>query len=87
MRRTSDEGTREESVAARGRGAVLLALSSPLLILLGVAAMVMRSPSARFQALPALMIGCGLLLFSWWRRRQRRSMILRVLREPGPGNP
>ena len=62
----------------------LLALSSPLLILLALAAMLYRSPSARPQALPALLIGCGLLVFSWWRRRRRRSMVLRVLREPGP---
>lgn len=60
----------------------LLALSSPLLILLALGAMVYRSPSARLQALPALLIGSGLLLFSWLRRRRRRSMVLRLLREP-----
>jgi hypothetical protein len=63
----------------------LLALSSPLLILLALGAMVYRSPPARLQALPALLIGCGLLLFSWLRRRRRRSMVLRLLREPGQG--
>jgi len=61
----------------------LLALSSPLLILLALGTMIYRSPSARLQALPALFIGCGLLLFSWLRRRRRRSMVLRLLREPG----
>ncbi|MEB3333406.1 MAG: DUF3188 domain-containing protein [Cyanobacteriota bacterium] len=65
----------------------LLALSSPLLILLALASMAYRSPSARPQAIPALLIGCGLLVFSWWRRRRRRSMVLRVLREPGPHRP
>ena len=65
----------------------LLALSSPLLILLALAAMVFGSPSARPQALPALLIGCGLLVFSWWRRRRRRSMLLRVLRDPGAERP
>ncbi|MFM7464363.1 MAG: DUF3188 domain-containing protein [Cyanobium sp.] len=65
----------------------LLALSSPLLILLALAAMVLRSPSARPQAIPALFIGSGLLVFSWWRRRRRRSMLLRVLRNPGPERP
>ena len=63
----------------------LLALSSPLLILLALGAMVYRSPPARLQALPALLIGCGLLLFSWVRRRRRRSMVLRLLQEPGQG--
>lgn len=72
-RRTQPSGTAD-----------LLALSSPLLILLALAALIYRSPSARLQALPALLIGSGLLVFSWWRRRRRRSMVLRVLREPGP---
>ena len=65
----------------------LLALSSPLLILMALAAMVFRSPSARPQAIPSLLIGSGLLVFSWWRRRRRRSMLLRVLRNPGHERP
>lgn len=66
------------------RTADLLALSAPLLIGLALLSILSRSPSIRLQALPALLIGCGLLLFSWLRRRRRRSMLLRVLREPGP---
>ena len=62
----------------------LLALSSPLLILLALGAVVYRSPSIRLQAVPALLIGSGLLLFSLLRRRRRRASLLRVLREPGP---
>jgi hypothetical protein len=77
--------TREDRVAPSRRTADLLALSSPLLIGLALASMVYRGPSARSQALPALLIGSGLLVFSWWRRRQRRSMVLRVLREPDGG--
>ena len=65
----------------------LLALSSPLLVLLALVSMLHRSPSARLQAVPALLIGCGLLVFSWWRRRRRRSMVLRLLRQPGPDRP
>ncbi|MEY4353975.1 MAG: hypothetical protein RLZZ609_2216 [Cyanobacteriota bacterium] len=65
----------------------LLALSSPLLILLALLSFLHRTPSARLQAVPALLIGCGLLVFSWGRRRRRRSMVLRLLREPGPGMP
>ncbi|MFN6337663.1 MAG: DUF3188 domain-containing protein [Cyanobacteriota bacterium] len=65
----------------------LLALSSPLLILLALASMAYRSPAARPQALPALLIGCGLLVFSWVRRRRRRTMVVRELRQPGSGKP
>lgn len=62
----------------------LLAISSPLLILLALLSMLHRSPAARLQAAPALIIGSGLLVFSWLRRRRRRSMVLRLLRQPGP---
>ena len=65
----------------------LLALSSPLLILLALVSMLHRSPAARLQALPALLIGGGLLVFSWLRRRRRRSMVLRLLRQPSPERP
>lgn len=65
----------------------LLALSSPLLILLALLAMLYRSPSIRLQAVPALLIGSGLLLFSLLRRRRRRALLLRLLREPGAGRP
>jgi hypothetical protein len=63
----------------------LLVLASPLLILLALVSMALRSPSARPQALPALLIGVALLGFSWLRRRQRRSMLLRALRQGLPG--
>lgn len=76
------EGSR---VPAFRRTANLLALSSPLLILLALVSMLIRSPATRLQALPALMIGSGLLLFSLLRRRRRRALILRVLREPAAG--
>jgi len=65
----------------------LLALSSLLLILLALVSMLHRSPAAQLQALPALLIGGGLLVFSWLRRRRRRSMVLRLLRQPGPDRP
>ncbi|MEB3334663.1 MAG: DUF3188 domain-containing protein [Cyanobacteriota bacterium] len=64
----------------------LLALSSPLMMVLGLVSMVQRGPSIRLQGVPALLIGSGLLVFSLLRRRRRRSMLLRVLREPGPGH-
>jgi len=62
----------------------LLALSSPLLILLALVTVAIRPGSDRTQALPALAIGIGLLANSWWRRRRRRSEILRALRLAEP---
>lgn len=72
-------------VSLSRRTADVLALSSPLLILLALLAMVIRSPAIRLQAVPALLIGCGLLLFSLFRRRRRRALLLRMLRDPRPG--
>ncbi len=67
----------------------LLALSSPLLILLALLALVWRPPHERVQAVPAMLIGVGLLSFSWVRRRRRRRDLLQALREarrlPPPG--
>jgi|LakMenE01Jun11ns_1017448.scaffolds.fasta_scaffold9377404_2 hypothetical protein len=60
----------------------LLALASPLLILLALVAMVARPAGDRVQALPALVIGSVLLITSWVRRRHRRREILRSLRLP-----
>ncbi|MFM7314329.1 MAG: DUF3188 domain-containing protein [Cyanobium sp.] len=63
------------------RRRALLALSSPLLILLALVALLHRPASDRIQALPALGIGIGLLTTSWQRRRQRRRELLRALRD------
>ncbi|MFM7087715.1 MAG: DUF3188 domain-containing protein [Cyanobium sp.] len=65
------------------RRRALLALSSPLLILLALLALLHRPAADRIQALPALAIGSGLLFTSWHRRRQRRRELLRALREGG----
>ena len=62
------------------RRRALLALSSPLLILLALVALLHRPASDRIQALPAFGIGIGLLATSWQRRRQRRRELLRALR-------
>jgi hypothetical protein len=68
----------------------LLALSSPLLILLALMALLTRPGSDRIQVVPALAIGTTLLATSWLRRRHRRREILRALRLPlgreGPGD-
>jgi hypothetical protein len=62
----------------------LLALSSPLLILLALLVMLQRQGADRLPALPALVIGSGLLTTSWLRRRSRRAQLLRTLREERP---
>ncbi|MBM5822534.1 MAG: DUF3188 domain-containing protein [Cyanobacteria bacterium K_Offshore_surface_m2_011] len=60
--------------------AALLALSSPLLILLALLVLFTRQGSDRLLAVPALVIGVGLLTTSWIRRRRRRAELLRTLR-------
>jgi Na+/phosphate symporter len=59
----------------------LLALATPLLILLGLAGLLLRQGSDRLQALPALLIGIGLLLQSLWSWRHRRRALLLALRQ------
>ena len=71
------------NTASRRRAA--LALSSPLLILLGLIGLVHRAGGSRWQAIPALLIGAGLLLTSLWRRRRRRRELLRALRQERSG--
>jgi hypothetical protein len=63
------------------RAAALLALASPLLILLALVALLHRQPGDRVQVLPALAIGGGLLATSWQVRRRRRRELLRALRD------
>ncbi|MCP9860045.1 MULTISPECIES: DUF3188 domain-containing protein [unclassified Cyanobium] len=63
--------------------AALLALSAPLLILLALLVLLTRQGADRLPALPALVIGCGLLTTSVLRRRRRRAELLRALRQ-GP---
>jgi Protein of unknown function (DUF3188) len=58
-----------------------LALATPLLILLGLAGLLLRQGSDRLQAVPALVIGVGLLLQSLWSWRRRRRALLAALRE------
>ena len=68
----------------KGVGRGLLALSSPLLILLALVALLLRQGPDRWQALPALLIGAGLLGHSALSRRRRRRALLAALRQPGP---
>ncbi len=66
---------------------LLVALSAPLLILLALVSLFSRHGNQRLQAVPALLIGSGLLVSSGVRRAQRRRVLLEALRgePPGPG--
>ena len=59
----------------------LLALATPLLILLGLAGVALRQGSDRLQAVPAVVIGVALLLQSAWSWRRRRRALLEALRD------
>lgn len=61
----------------------VLALSSPLLIVLAVVVLLQRQGVDRLQALPALLIGSGLLTYSSVSRRRRRRTVLAALRHDG----
>lgn len=61
----------------------LLALSSPLLILLSLLVLLQRRGVDRLPALPALLIGTGLLVTSALVRRRRRRELLAALRHDG----
>jgi hypothetical protein len=61
----------------------LLAAATPLLILLGIVALLLRQGSDRLQAIPALVIGCSLLAHTSWSWRRRRRALLDSLRDAG----
>lgn len=61
-------------------GHVWLSLAAPLLVLLGIAAMLQREGSDQLQALPAILVGLGLVISAVVGRRRRRSRLLRALR-------
>ena len=60
-----------------------LALASPLLILLALLVLLQRRGVDRLPALPALLIGTGLLVTSALGRRRRRLELLAALRHDG----
>jgi hypothetical protein len=66
-------------------GRPLLALAAPLLILLALVSLLSRQGIQRLQAVPALLIGGGLLVNSGLRRARRRRALLEALRAaPAP---
>ncbi|MCP9849512.1 DUF3188 domain-containing protein [Cyanobium sp. Morenito 9A2] len=64
----------------------LLAIASPLLILLALVALLSRQERERLQAVPALLIGSGLLATSAIVRGQRRRALLNALRSGKVGH-
>jgi hypothetical protein len=63
---------------------MVLALSAPLLILLALVSMASRRGTQRLEAVPALVIGTGLLVSSGLRRAQRRRILLEALQLAAP---
>jgi hypothetical protein len=51
---------------------------------LALVALLLRQGPDRWQVLPALLIGVGLLGHSALSRRRRRQALLAALRQPGP---
>ena len=60
----------------------LLALAAPLLILLASISLLVRHGSQRRPAVPALLLGCGLVVSSRVRRIRRRRALAEALRSP-----
>lgn len=64
-----------------------MALATPVLVLvavLGLCGLGQRQGAERWQALPALLIGTGLLVAGAAGYGRRRRQLLRALREPEP---
>lgn len=64
----------------RTRLHVLLSLAAPLLVVLGVVALLQREGADRLQSLPAILVGAGLMVHAVVGRRRRRHRLLLALR-------
>ncbi len=64
----------------RTRLHVLLSLAAPLLVLLGVVALLQREGPDKLQSLPAILVGAGLVIHAVVGRRRRRHRLLVALR-------
>ena len=58
----------------RTRLHVLLSLAAPLLVLLGVVALLQREGADQYQSLPAILVGTGLVIHAVVGRRRRRHL-------------
>jgi len=61
-------------------GRMWLSLAAPLLVVLGFVAMAQRQGSDQLQALPAILVGIGLVISAVVGRRRRRHRLLMALR-------
>ena len=59
----------------------LLSFAAPLLIILALIAMLQREGSDRLQAMPALLVGCGLIISGAVVRMRRRKQLLFAIRQ------
>ena len=57
-------------------GNPLISISAPLLILISIAGFLHRDGRDRFQTIPALVVGSGLVVTGIIRRFRRRRMLL-----------
>ena len=60
-------------------GYPLLSLAAPFLILLAIVGLLQRNGSDRLQAIPALIVGSGLIVSGALGRRKRREKLLKTL--------
>ena len=61
-------------------GHLWLSMAAPLLVVLGLVAMLQRQGSDQLQALPAILVGIGLVISAVVGRRRRRYRLLMALR-------
>lgn len=59
----------------------LLSLAAPCLILLAIAGLLQRQGGERWQALPAMFVGGGLIISGGLGRRFRRKRLLKAIRK------
>ena len=60
-------------------GNPVLSLAAPLLILVALIGLFQRQGSDRFQALPAFLVGVGLIISGALERRSRRKKLLSAI--------
>ena len=68
-------------------GNPLISISAPLLILLAITGFLHRDGKDKIQAIPALVVGSGLVLTGMARRfRRRRMLLLKIKKEMNDPN-
>ena len=62
-------------------GNPLISISAPLLIVLAITGFLHRDGKNKIQAIPAVVVGSGLVLTGLVRRFRRRRMLLREIKQ------